>query len=81
MIDLHRGRPVVGLTDRELDVVRDALWRRKVDLLSLVNLCIKTDTEDGRGKYAAQLVEVDVVLLKLGNGSQNPTGDEEAGKP
>ncbi len=66
--------PIIGMSDREMGIVCDALRRRKVDLVGMRRLCDRVDAPSERDGYARQILELDLVRAKLGD-----TNDEETG--
>lgn len=74
MPDLHRPPPnVIGLDDREMEIVHEALRYRKADLVGMHRLCQRLGDDQGRGDYAMKILTLDVVRLKLGDKEDQAT--------
>ena len=57
----------IGLTDRELSLVREALRYRKADLVGMHRLCLRVGAAAECHGFADRIVEIDIVRLKLGD--------------
>ena len=77
MIDLRRSTSVTGLSDRDLAVVSKALGIHKTDLMGMRRLAEAAGLPVEIGRYARLILEVELLLVKVGIPSHNTTGNEE----
>lgn len=67
LVDVHHRQPcAIGLSDREMEIVADALAYRKVDYVGMRRLCEKTGATDDQLRFGRLILELDLVRMKLG---------------
>lgn len=72
LLDVHTRPPVIGLSPAELEIVINALRHRRAEYTGMRNLCDRMNCHEERERWQRQLGELDCVLQKLGD-----TTDEE----
>lgn len=60
-------QPVVGLDDREMAIIINALRHRRADYAGMVTLCAKMGCAEERERWQAGIEELDLIRAKLGD--------------
>jgi hypothetical protein len=78
LLDLHRPAPAtIGLSDRELAIIHGSLRLQRVELTGRREFCGRVGDAEGRDRYAREILELDLIRVKLGDRCQQPTGNKE----